>query len=339
MRVVSMDDRWRSTAARVAGAVLVLTAGLGCGKKPKGDPQCGDCSEDETCYAGQCVAVGAAVVEGPFGQGQGQFGDSEQEEANPEAPMSLAAAGEDVFVLDQQNTRVQVFRGAKVVREFPIPSPTIQELALLDDQNVVLMDRLVTKTVYLVDAETGKVREELPLEGAGVDEGGGTRALHSLVDGVWVSIGDHSVRLLDAHGKIDKARQRVTGVPSFDGTASYELTLAGATLSVVRIKREGSLAPRTFRHSYSSPITSILSEHTDEAGNLYVVTQHITGKGDAQKEELRLLVLDDELKLSRELELPAPASAKEVFRRVSVSRQGAVLFLDVQEDGVAIRHY
>src|SRR5690349_11018910 len=65
-------------------------------------------------------------LEGAWGGGPGQFGRRREEEANPEAPMAIAAAQGALFVVDQVNHRVQRFEHGKPAGALPI-SETVQD--------------------------------------------------------------------------------------------------------------------------------------------------------------------------------------------------------------------
>src|SRR5688572_15877909 len=99
-----------------------------CSKSDSGgsEPACGACAAPNVCTDGQCVPPGGnTVLSGNFGTESGQFGVVDAEEAESEAPASLAvnAAGDRVYVLDQVNERVNVYAGTTVEREIAIGTP------------------------------------------------------------------------------------------------------------------------------------------------------------------------------------------------------------------------
>jgi hypothetical protein len=123
------------------------------------------------------------VFTAPWGSAEGELGRRVPEEGAPEGPMSFVVSEDGrVFVLDQVNQRVQVFKDGKFSREIKIPGDTFQDLAVDPDGRVVLLDRLAQKAVVFLDPE-----QRVPLKGPHVPEGGGVTGLF-LNDGVWVEV-------------------------------------------------------------------------------------------------------------------------------------------------------
>ncbi|CAN5888503.1 hypothetical protein BH11MYX4_BH11MYX4_38660 [soil metagenome] len=105
-----------------------------------------------------------------WGSGVGKLGRDRPAEGNPEGPMSLALAGRDLLVLDQVNGRLARYGADGRLKGTTDAPATAQDLAVGKDGTVAMIDRLVGKTVTLVDANGRKVGE-LPL-GARVAEPG-----------------------------------------------------------------------------------------------------------------------------------------------------------------------
>jgi hypothetical protein len=282
---------------------------------------------------------GAKVASGQFGSQPGQFGATQPEEANPEAPMSLVATDQGlVYVLDQQNQRIQIFHAGAMERTIPIPYPTVQDLALLQDGRLVLLDRLARRKLFVID-DTGKLLDQIELEGPGIEEGGGTQGLFTRSDGIWVDYDGNMVRVLDAQGHPDPARPTVSGRLSLDGTRLISLDVRPAGLGVVSRERSGLAHNRTAELVFSEPVSHVLAHDMDGNGKLYVITQHGSGGGSDQMSTAYLSVLDADLKLERQIALAAPSGGREVFRHAHVTPAGSVYYLQLTDSDVAVRRY
>src|SRR5947209_115590 len=80
---------------------------------------------------------GQTAVHGGWGSQPGEFARRRDPESNPEAPMAVAASGNEVVVVDQVNRRVQRFRDGKVVTTIPLGGDTVQDVALAGSKTVL----------------------------------------------------------------------------------------------------------------------------------------------------------------------------------------------------------
>jgi hypothetical protein len=163
------------------------------------------------------AASPAPLVAVPFGSASGQLGLIREPESSPEAPGSLAVddAGR-VFVLDAVKSRVAVFEQGKLTASIALPSDTVEDIALLPSGDVVALDRLVQRTVYVV-APNGAVIGSAAIEGEHVPDGGEVTAVLADASGVWVEVyRGEQVRLLDREGRIVSRATR-PGVPTNRG--------------------------------------------------------------------------------------------------------------------------
>lgn len=85
------------------------------------------------------------------------------QEANPEGPMSLAVshAGE-IYVLDQLNSRIQVFKDGRWLCSIPIPGETYCDLEIMPDGRLALLDNLVRQEVIMINSR-GQAEEKISL--------------------------------------------------------------------------------------------------------------------------------------------------------------------------------
>jgi hypothetical protein len=141
----------------------------------------------------------AVVLTVPWGGGPAGLARTEADESEAEGPASFAVAPNgDIWVLDQVAARVVRYdRAARVVAVVLLPSPTFQDLEVWHDGRLVVLDRLVRKTVLVV-GPGGEEPSEHGIEGPLVPEPGAVTALLARPDGIWLEVGHaFSFRLLD----------------------------------------------------------------------------------------------------------------------------------------------
>ena len=139
------------------------------------------------------------VLSVPWGTGPAGLSRTEANESEAEGPASFAMApGGDIWVLDQVAARVVRFdRNGHVISVVLLPSPTFQDLEVLSDGRMVVLDRLVRRSVLVVGPDGGDPVEH-GIKGPLVPEPGAVTALLARSDGIWLEVGhSYSFRLLD----------------------------------------------------------------------------------------------------------------------------------------------
>ena len=142
------------------------------------------------------------VLRASYGSGPDDLGHCVPQEASPEGPMSFALGSNDeIYVLDQINSRVQVFKNKTRIRTIAISDnrdSDFKDIALTKDGRIVLLDTLLKKKVYLLDAN-GTALKELPLAGKYIPDAGKGWDLavngiycreDGIWDGIWVEVGN-----------------------------------------------------------------------------------------------------------------------------------------------------
>src|SRR5688500_9907028 len=91
----------------------------------------------------------------PYGAHPAQLGFVREDESSPEGPGSLALADDHVYVLDAVHARVAVLdvrsdRRGVLEASIALPSDTIEDIALLPSGDLVALDRLVDRTVFVI---------------------------------------------------------------------------------------------------------------------------------------------------------------------------------------------
>lgn len=107
---------------------------------------------------------GQEVLRVRIGSGPGELGVVTPEEANPEGPMSFAVgSGGEIYVLDQTNSRIQVFKEGQLLLTIPIPGSVFIDIELLPGGLIALLDNVVDKIIIILD-QTGRVVRKISLE-------------------------------------------------------------------------------------------------------------------------------------------------------------------------------
>jgi hypothetical protein len=245
--------------------------------------------------------------------------------------MSFVHAGDDLLVLDQVNERVVRYDASgRVKASFPATGTT-QDITVAKDGTVVLLDRLVDKTVRLVDP-SGRALGALPLPADRVGDTG-------LVTGVFVDGSDIYVE--KSHGVLVRigttagsaaGEGELTGRPSKDGSL---------LLTVALVAREGRLNVSAFDRRlgtlrfartipFQRPTREVALVDTDDRGTIYV--------GVTSEALVAVACLDntDGHVLGRVV-LPSSVAPEESFRDFSVAGDGTILAAVRSEEGIAYR--
>ncbi|WP_267146721.1 NHL repeat-containing protein [Pyxidicoccus xibeiensis] len=293
------------------------------------------------------AARGEVLVDVTWGSGPSQLGRERPQEGNPEAPMSLALTPlGDIVVLDQVNGRLVTFSpDGEALGTMPLTQQTPQDVTVAKDGTLLVLDRLRDKTVALLDPETGALRGELPLEGAGIPETGGITGTFVDGDSVYVER-EHGalVRIGDLSGRADPARPELPGRPGRDGR-SYLLAriieAPAGRLFVNAIDRQTGVRRYTREYRLGFPLLYILLLDTDRAGVIYLGVAGTLPKspGAAPSEHgVMLLCLDAlEGKVLGQTQLPLSTMPEETFRDFAVLDEGGVIYQYRTEAGVSLR--
>jgi hypothetical protein len=286
------------------------------------------------------TAVATIAVRAPWGAGLGELGHTLPQEGAPAGPMSLAVDGTGaISVLDQVNSRVEVFAPGRAPRAIPLPADTFQDLALAPAGGLVALDRLARRSLAWID-ERGGLQRELPLVGPGVPEGGAVTGLFVRDDGAWVEVEHRSlVRIADASGRPDPARTVAPGRLAADGHVALRAARAGRDAAVVvtapRVAPDETtlLAQPTFPY----PLLQITALESDRAGRVYlgaVIAEDPPGAG--AEFEVVVVLGRDGAEAAR-LTLPPRRGPEEQLRPLVLGADGAVYQLACEADAAVIR--
>lgn len=274
-----------------------------------------------------------ALVIARWGSGRGELGRDRPQEGNPEGPMSLALAGRELLVLDQVNGRLARYDDKGRLLSTSDASHTVQDLAVGKDGTVAMIDRLVDKSITLVDSSGRKIGE-LPL--TRVPESGLVTAV--VVDGKDVYVEkEHGALVLigTTDGKPADEATELSGRPTKDGqlllTAGVSSKPQGrAYLNAFDRKAQTLRFARTI--SFPRPSQAIVLLDSDAKGTIYLGV----AAGDPGDAYVACLDPGDGHVLGRVV-LPLSHTPEEAFRDFTVGDDGTIAFAVRTEDGVQYR--
>ncbi len=275
-----------------------------------------------------------ALVVARWGSNKGELGRDRPQEGNPEGPMSLVMAGRDLLVLDQVNGRLARFGpDGRLLGTSDAPT-TAQDLAVGKDGTVAMIDRLVGKSVTLVDAN-GKKIGELPLT-ARIPEPGLVTAV--VVDGKDVyAEKEHGALVLlgTTDGTPASDVVQLSGRPTKDGALLLTAGLSSkpqgrAYLNAVDRKTTALRFARTIL--FPRPSHAIVLLDSDAKGTIYLGV----AAGDPGDAHVACLDPGDGHVLGR-VALPLSHTPEESFRDFTVADDGTIAFAVRTDDGVQYR--
>jgi hypothetical protein len=278
-------------------------------------------------------AVRGAIVRATWGSGPGELGHERPQEGNAEGPMSFATAGGELLVLDQVNGRLARFdrETGKPLGTSDAPM-TAQDLAVAKDGTVVLLDRLVGKTVTLVDARGDKTGE-LPLAPETVGDPG-------MLTGVFVD-GD-TVYVEKQHGAlvpigktdgspIDEGAASLSGRPTRDGALLLSARITSANAGQASLNAfDRKLGALRFARLYQfpRPARAIVLVDGDARGTLYL---GVAGAGGVA--EIACIDPSDGRSIGR-VDVPISTTPEESFRDLAVTDDGTIVVAVRTDEGV-----
>jgi hypothetical protein len=288
---------------------------------------------------------GEVVVSAPWGSGPGEIGRTRPSEGAPEGPMSftLDARGR-IHVLDQVNSRIQIFEKGKEPRSVALPSDTYQDIEVDARGNTIVLDRLVTGSIAFID-ENGSVSHSVPIVGPGVPEGGGVTALFARDDGVWVEV-EHtsSVRVADASGAPDKERPVVRGRPSADGSARLTAALDGPSGASVEVaSMRGAEEPVRASVSFPMRVHGLHALESDASGRVYLAANLLREGGAPafevlEEREVVVVLSPRGVEIGR-FDIAPPQGPEEQLRPIRVAADGSIYQLVCRERGATVERF
>jgi hypothetical protein len=279
-------------------------------------------------------AAPSAILVARWGSARGELGRQRPQEGNPEGPMSLVLAGDELVVLDQVNGRLARYDKNGRLRSTSDAPTTAQDVAVAKDGTVVMVDRLVGKAITLVDASGRKIGE-MPL-GPRVPQPGLVTGV--MVDGKNVYVEkEHGALVLigTTDGRPADEALELSGRPSKDGalllTAGLSSKAHGrAYLNAFDRKTQSLRFARQI--TFPSPSQAIVLLDSDAKGTLYLGV----AAGDPGDAHITCLDPGDGHVIGR-VALPLSHTPEESFRDFTVGSDGTIAFAVRTDDGVQYR--
>lgn len=329
-----MNSKGEETPSVTVGASTGKDAGRDAG------PAVATARQEANTDAGTPPSLSPEVIARlSWGSGPSELGRTRPQEGNPEGPMSLAVdARGDILVLDQLNSRIlRLSPRGKVLGTLPTHLRAPQALTVAGDGTLLLLDRLLDRSVARLEPDTGKLLTKLPVQGKGVPEADLVTGLFSFEGSVYVER-EHEelVRLDDPSAKADLPPRQLPGRPTADDRAFLRANILdrpNGRLQLTVIDRATNQPRYTRDYSLGFPLRTIRLLDSDRAGTLYL---GVVGMFSSQP-GLRIYCIDErEGTLLGHTELPLNTLPEETFSDFAVPGTGGVIYKHLTESGVTL---
>lgn len=259
--------------------------------------------------------------------------------------MSFVADDEGrILVLDQVNSRLQIFEGGHWARSIPVPADTFHDFAMAPDGRIAALDRFAGDDVVFI-SDRGTVEGRVRLAGLEIPESGLATGLFSRPDGTWVEV-EHErlVQVANERGLPVAERKVLPGRPSRDGRWLLQALREGTGAAVVLVRPMDS--PETVpvllaRVEFPLPVLQLTALESDRAGRVYlaaVIARFDESDPTRVLEEYEPVVVlsPDGRELGRAV-FPPRTLPEEVFVPIRVTPGGAIYQMAFTESGVVFR--
>lgn len=281
---------------------------------------------------------GTEVVRATIGSGQGQIGVDTAEESWQAGPMSFAVASNgEIFILDQINSRINVYSNGKWLRSIPIDGTTYIDMDLMNDSGFVLLDNLVKKKVVVLNT-VGTKLHEIALQGSGIPDPAAATGVQYRGDGIWVEVEDSLVRVADSDGAATAARATVQGLYTWDSSRLMQASILGDITAKVSVSGEDKVTWADHTVHYQSAIMALLGLCDDANGNFYLGTVFSDDAGTAPS-GAELTVLNSTGEVVKRTPMFAQTRTEEIRRSLRVTADGTAYQLALDDKGAAVRRY
>ncbi len=267
-----------------------------------------------------------------------------REEGDSEGPKSFAMKPcGGVLILDQVNQRVlNLDPDGNFVGSIDLPAPTYDDLEIFDGQAILVLDRLGTRTLLVLDMG-GALIAKVDLEGRGITNSGLITAMFPRPDGVWLEVENrYSVRVLDR--QLQPAQRRIVlGRPTLANRSLHAKLdrRGGVSLSISEPNEPASKAPVTL--AAPSPIRRIVWLDQDASGNVYIVLHEAEFSHKEPYplvfEQYQLLMLNENLEELARRESPWVLTALDQRVEFRLGGEGELVQMAFSPQGVALMRF
>lgn len=273
------------------------------------------------------------------GAGSDNIGVILPDEANPEGPMSFALGKEgEIYILDQLNFRIQVFKNNKRIKTIPLPkdkSVDFKDIEITPDNKIALAGEFfkegrAEKTyIYILDLD-GKILNLIKTETCPPE-------IHIVAEGRYAGIWLCSQRIASTDGK-EAERIRVPGKLSRNSKRIFFAEIIGEASAVLYRSEENSLSrwePEVTVY-FNMPIVNLLGIWDEIKGRIYF------GAFLAQKGRYSnvVVIFSSDLREIGRVQLTVSREPYEIWRSVKVSPEGSIyqLYID-KKQYIVIKRY
>ncbi len=287
------------------------------------------------------------VLEVKIGSGPDNVGAIMPSEANPEGPMSFAIAPDKkIYILDQLNSRIQVFMNGQRIEtiNIPVKSAGMVDIELLPDGKIVLLDNNLENSLFVLDKQ-GKIYNSIPLEGEMIETAAMVTEINVLkyekYAGAWVNLGDRTVRLTDGEGK-SIMRVSVPGTLTPDGERLMNASIIGEITAVIRISEKNKLniLKPDLTVNFDKFIIHINGPWNDNSSkfylNAFLEDTDVNGKTTYSNV---LVVFSPELKETGRIELAVQKDEYEIYHPIKISPGGFIYQMLAEGELIVIYKY
>jgi hypothetical protein len=316
------------------------TGGDDGGVKPTDDGQVADDGQVTDGGGDPGIQPGQEVLRKPIGAGSEQIGCDTPEDGDPVGPMSFAvAADETIYVLDQVNARVQVYRNNSHLRSLPLPSQDAIDIDVTSSGSVLVLDNLLDKALFIIDGSSGAVLQKIDLEGKNIAYAPAVTGIFFRPSGeyagIWAEIEDRAVLIAKVDGSADPDRISVPGLLTARGDKLVRAEIIGDITVMVYRSTEKFSEWNESSVEFDALVVHLPVLAVDLSENAYLgaflsddqVTKNVVVKLNASGQELK------------RIDLPVQQREEEVYRSMRVDGQGRIYQMIVEENDVVIRRY
>lgn len=281
------------------------------------------------------------VVRAGIGRGPEALGVFTPQEASPEGPMSFAVspAGE-IYVLDQLNSRIQVFKEGRKLKSIPIPGETYCDLEIMPDGRIALLDNLVKEEVVLLNPQ-GRPEERISLRRAEIPEPAAITGLYCRSQGrwpgLWAEVENGFILLAGLDGQPAAGFRKLPGLLSQNGRRFLKMEIIDDRQVRLFRSEEDFETWKNYDLNFELPLGVIYGPWEDRAGNLYLGAHTF----DEENEACEMVILTPLGRERGRIKLALSSSVHEMLKPILVTPDGLIyqMVIETENKSVVIRQY
>ncbi|MGB9763739.1 MAG: hypothetical protein ACPLZD_00070 [Candidatus Saccharicenans sp.] len=279
------------------------------------------------------------ILRAKVGSGPDELGVITPVEANPEGPMSFALSSTgEIYVLDQTNSRIQVFKDGHRIKSIQLPNKSFSDLELLPGGLMALLDSEVEKAVLILDAK-GSVVNSISLVQKEIKEPGAVVGIYfkekGSWPGLWGQMDNSSVLLAGSDIKPSSEFTVLPGLISLNGQRLFKIEFESEKQISILRSSENLKNWTQFRINFMLPLGQVYGLWEDYRGNIYLAINLY----DQEKEANEVVVLNPEGKELGRVAMFIPTSPNEIYYPVRITPDGSIYQLAIENHDVIIRRY